>query len=510
MSNKCILILPNQLFEENTLITDNSIVLLYEHPVYFTMYQYHKLKLILHRSTMKYYFDYLKQKYKKNNCQFHYVEYDEKLNKYLKKDNEVVMYDPVDFDAISFIKKLINKLKISLNIETSPLFLCSNNDITEYANIKDRKKERQYDFYVWQRKRLNVLMNINGKPVGGKWSYDEENRNKFPDDFKEEDITKHKWNKGKTQKYIDEAEKYVNKNFSDNLGETNLYLPISHDEAKKYFKIFLKKKLGCFGKYQDAIDENIKFGCHSVISPLLNIGLINIQYVLKKTLQYYEENKKEINLSSIEGFIRQIIGWREYVRYIYVTKHQQLIKTNFLNNTRKPSDMKSWFNATTNIYPIDVVIQKVLKYGYANHIERLMVVGNFMMLIQMKPKIVHDWFQMMFLDSYHVFMEPNVYGMSQFSTGSMMITKPYFSSSNYIFKMSNYKKKNDNYKIIKLTDTELYWYEIWDVLYYFFIYNNKKMLVKNYLTALYVNQWNKLEKAKQKYILDIAKEYLDY
>jgi len=504
MTTKSIIILPNQLFAENKLIENGCKIFIYEHPVFMTMYKYHKMKLILHRATMKYYEDYLKEKYDKFECKIKYVKYNENFDEIIKNTKEIMMYDPVDFYVLDDIMRITKKYKINLKMETSPLFICTTDELNEYNQIRANKnKVRQHDFYIWQRKRLDILMQ--GKtPIKGKWSFDILNRNKFPEDFKEIKMEA----ETNAKKYIEEATEYVNKNFSKNIGGTELYLPITHKTAKKHFKTFLITKLKCFGKYQDAISENIKFGCHSVISPLLNIGLIDIRYVVEATLKFYEKNKTLIKIESVEGFLRQIIGWREYVRYVYVSRHKELIERNFFNHNKKFSELKPWFNGTTGIYPVDVVIKKIVETGYAHHIERLMILGNFMLLNQIQPKIIHDWFQMMFIDSYHVFMEPNVYGMSQYSVGDMMMTKPYFSSSNYIFKMSDYRKNDERYSIIKVGDKEFKWFDIWNLLYYFFIYNNQNSLKKNYFTAMYVKQWTRLSVDEKQNIIKYAKKYL--
>ena len=183
---------------------------------------------------------------------------------------------------------------------------------------------------------------------------------------------------------------------------------------------------------------------HSLLSPLINSGLINPIYAIKKILDYYKKNN--IRLNSCEGLIRQIIGWREFIRGVYVSKGVEERTKNFWNFQR--SIPKSFYNGTTGIIPVDDTIKKINSTGYANHIERLMIIGNFMLLCEFDPNEVYQWFMELFIDSYDWVMVPNVYGMSQFIDGGLMSTKPYISSSNYILKMSNYKKDK--------------WCEIWD------------------------------------------------
>ena len=210
-------------------------------------------------------------------------------------------------------------------------------------------------------------------------------------------------------------------------------------------------------------------------------------------------------MQSVEAIIRQIIGWRCYIRFVYMFKHKELISTNHFNHVNKLG--QEWYNATTNIAPIDDIIKKVLKYGYAHHIERLMYLGNFMLLSGINPKHIYNWF-MIFIDAYQWVMEPNVYGMSQYSAGPLLSTRPYFSSSNYIDKMSNYKKTSNVYKKIKLSNVEYEWFEIWDALYYNFINSNVKTFSKNYALARSVVHWHKKSSQEKTKLLSIAKTFL--
>ncbi len=488
-----VLVLPTQLFEDHKLVNKDTHVYLYEHPVYFTKYNYHKLKLIMHRATMKYYQDYLKKKYK---CKVTYIEFHDNFK---IKDKRIDFYDPVDFDVMKDLKQYAKKNNIELFAHDTPAFLCSMQDLTDY--LDNDGKFHQTSFYIWQRKRLGILVDKNNKPNGGKWTFDTENRLPFPNDFKKD--AKFKNN---TNKYVKEATGYIEKYFNSNPGGTDYYLPIDHKGAKEHLMKFLKERLECFGPYQDAVSKDIVFGCHSVLSPLINTGLLTPEYVVNEIIKYYEKNKK-ISLESVEGVLRQIIGWRDYMKMVYMFKHKELIETNHFNHKRKLG--QEWYDATFIIEPINDIIQKILKYGYAHHIERLMYLGNIMLLSEFKPKDIHDWFMCMFLDSYHVFMETNVYGMSQYACGPIMSTRPYFSSSNYINKMSTYKSKKDIYTKIKLGSDEYEWFEVWDALYYNFINNNKKEFSKNYAIASSVGHWNRKSKREQSDLLRIAKNYLE-
>jgi deoxyribodipyrimidine photolyase-related protein len=481
---KTLLLLPNQLFKTHDVEFDN--IVLYEHPKFFTEFNYHKSKLVFHRASMQSYYDTMKHKYK-----IKYLEYYEKLN--IK--NDIIMYDPIDFDIIKEIRSYSKKNKLDLNIIESKLFIFTSNELDEYIN-STQKPYFNATFYKWARIKKNILMNKN-TPIGGKWSFDTENRLPFPSNYKEDPI------KFINNSYIKEATKYIEKNFPENLGDINIFTPINHNDALKYFNKFLQKRLKKFGAYEDAISSEVMIGYHSSISALLNIGLLNPLDVIEKAIS----KKSSVPIQSIEGFIRQIISWREYVRLLYIKEHDKFNKMNFLKSDNKLN--KSWYRGDTGIIPVDNVIKKALKISYAHHIERLMIIGNFMLLMQIKPKDVYKWFiEIISIDAYEWVMEPNVYGMSQHSVGQLMMNRPYFSSSNYIFKMSSYKKSDDSPKI-KLGDNEYTWYEIWDALYYNFINSNKTYLKSIYATANSVAILNKKSTTEKEKLFKIAKLYID-
>jgi deoxyribodipyrimidine photolyase-related protein len=300
-----------------------------------------------------------------------------------------------------------------------------------------------------------------------------------------------KYNK-KTNKYIEEAIEYTNTNFPNNYGSLdNFIYPINHTEAKEWLKEFLKKRFNNFGIYEDAVNNNYPFLFHSVLSPMMNIGLLTDKEVIEETLKY--ENKVPIN--SFEGFIRQIIGWRNYVYTVYLIIGDKLKKSNFLQhkNSMNKNYYKRLWTGRTNIKPIDDIIHKIVQYGYAHHIERLMYLGNYLLLCMIKPNDIYNIFMEWTIDAYEWVMVPNVYGMSQYADGGIMMTRPYFASSNYILKMSNYKKDD--------------WCVILDSLYYNFINKHQAILKKNYSTALSVSNWNKKSEKEKKEIIHRANKY---
>jgi deoxyribodipyrimidine photolyase-related protein len=485
---KTLLLLPNQLFNINIIkeLEFNNIIL-YEHPKFFEKYNYHKSKLVFHRATMSAYCDNLKQK----KFKVTYIEYHEKFD----INNDIIMFDPVDFDISNEIKKYTKKHKLNLETLDSPLFIFTKSELNEYIKTTN-KPYFNATFYKWARITKNILMN--GKnPIGGKWSFDTENRLPFEKSYKEKEI------KFINNSYIKSATNYVETHFPDNPGNINIFLPITHLEAKKYYDVFLKERLQNFGSYEDAISSDVIIGYHSSISALLNIGLLEPLDIIEKAVS----KKSTIKIQSIEGFIRQILSWREYVRFLYINEHNKFNKMNFLNHNNRLK--KVWYTGDTKIVPVDNVIKKTLDISYAHHIERLMIIGNFMLLMMIKPSDVLKWFlEIISIDAYEWVMEPNVYGMSQHSVGQLMMNRPYFSSSNYIFKMSAYKK-SDTYDKIKLGDDEYEWYNIWDALYYNFINHHKTYLKSIYATANAVYILNKKSDTEKKKLFHLAKLYLD-
>jgi deoxyribodipyrimidine photolyase-related protein len=212
---------------------------------------------------------------------------------------------------------------------------------------------------------------------------------------------------------------------------------------------------------------------------MLNIGLLTPEQIISKALIIGQT--KNIPLNSLEGFIRQIMGWREFIKIVYEREGTKQRTTNYWKFTRKiPA---SFWKGTTGIPPIDSTIHKILKTGYCHHIERLMVLGNFMLLCEFDPNEVYKWFMEMFIDAYDWVMVPNVYGMTQFADGGLMTTKPYISGSNYLMKMSDYEKGE--------------WQGIWDGLFWRFMHEHRSFFLKNPRLGMLVGTFDKMSAEKQ-------------
>lgn len=286
-------------------------------------------------------------------------------------------------------------------------------------------------------------------------------------------------------KYTKEASNYVTKHFPNNYGNTDLPYPITHKDAKKWLKTFISKRLNKFGTYQDAMVEGEPFLFHSVISPMLNIGLLMPSQVLKELAKV----KSKIKMNNYEGFIRQLVGWREYQRYTYYFAYSKIKNFNYFGNKNKLS--KRLYTGTTDILPLDDAIKTAFDYGYLHHINRLMVISNMFNLLGIHPDEAYKWFMEFSVDSYDYLMIQNVYSMGQWSDGGLTMRKPYISSDNYISNMSNYESGE--------------WKNIWNALYYNFLQKHDKKLKKTPYSRNLVH-WKNKSKAEQKEIIRIARQ----
>ena len=212
--------------------------------------------------------------------------------------------------------------------------------------------------------------------------------------------------------------------------------------------------------------------------------------LIEKSLEFASQNKIPIN--SLEGFVRQLIGWREFIRIIYEKEGVIQRNSNYFGFKKKMP--KAFYSGETGIEPVDSTIEKLLNHSYLHHIERLMVLGNFMLLCEINPKEIYKWFMELFIDAYDWVMVPNVYGMSQFADGGLMSTKPYISSSNYILKMSDYKKGG--------------WCKVWDGLYWRFLNKHKKLFAQNPRMNMMMKLLEKMDSQKLSAHIKVAEDYL--
>jgi deoxyribodipyrimidine photolyase-related protein len=488
--NTINLIFPHQLFENSKLNENEFPVYLVEEHLFFNQCAFHKQKITFHRASMKKYETHLKSKDKT----VRYIDATEslsdirKLIPHLKEQGiqSIHVIDPVDDWLNKRLVKGAEEAGIVLEKHPSPMFLNSVEELETFFK-PGKKKFLHNEFYIQQRKKRNILLEAEDKPIGGKWSFDAENRQKYPKDKTPPNIKL-----PENDPDYEEAVKYAEKQFSKNPGKPsqNPLYPTDFKAAADWFRKFLESRFKEFGPYEDALVAGQLVLHHSVLTPLLNTGLITPETVVTETLNFIEDN--EIPLNSTEGFIRQIIGWREFIRGMYVFRGVEERTKNFWGFNRKIPP--SFYDGSTGIDPVDITIHKVLNTGYAHHIERLMVLGNFMLLCEFDPDEVYRWFMELFIDAYDWVMVPNVYGMSQFADGGMMATKPYISGSNYLMKMSDYKKGP--------------WQKTWDGLFWRFMHVHRDFFTQNPRLGMLVRTFDKMAPEKQKAHLDAAEAYL--
>jgi deoxyribodipyrimidine photolyase-related protein len=483
------LVFPHQLFKVNPAVKPGRPVYLVEESLFFRQFRFHKQKLILHRATMRFYNDYLEQ-------QNHAVTYIETADERddvrllikslsIQQINQIHIADVTDDWLLKRIKTSCNNYNINLVIYRTPYFL---NTLEGVAAFFDSKRTYfQTDFYIQQRKEKNILLEKDGRPLGDKWSFDYENRSRFP---KKEMAPKFEIT-GENA-YIKEATQYIEKHFSANYGNADgpYFFATDFKMAEDRLQGFLLHRFQKFGVYEDAIVANEQVLHHSVLSPLLNCGLLTPRQVIDAALEHASNHS--IPLNSLEGFVRQVMGWREFIRIVYEREGARQRTTNYWKFKRKiPA---SFWSGTTGILPVDLTIKKVLQTGYCHHIERLMVLGNFMVLCEFDPDEVYKWFMEMFLDAYDWVMVPNVYGMTQYADGGLMTTKPYISGSNYLMKMSDYSKGN--------------WQVTWDGLFWRFMQVHRDFFLKNPRLGMLVKTFDKMPGEKKVSHLNAANTFL--
>ena len=454
-------VFPHQLFDDNPCIKRDRIIYLVEDSWFFrdaeNPIKFHRQKLVLHRASMQAYRDLLQSR----GYLVRYVEFTQEMRPgylfdRLREDgvSEIVTCQPVERRLTERLSREAGAGGMKVNFLATPMFLCSEEDIGDF--FQGKAKFHQTSFYIFQRRRWDILLE-NGKPLGGRWTYDPLNRRKLPRGIKVPALP----DLG-NETHVAAAKDYVTRKFPDHPGETSQFIyPVTHPAAQRWLDDFLLRRLGNFGDYQDAISVSEPYLFHSLISPLLNIGLLTPKQVLEAALAFAREHP--VHLNSLEGFVRQVLGWREYVRAVYLLAGEKQRAGNFWGHSKTLP--RAFYTGDTGLPPVDTVINRLLTTAYAHHIERLMVLGNFMLLAEIDPGAVYQWFMEMFIDAYDWVMVPNVYGMSQFADGGLIMTKPYLSSSHYLLKMSDYPAGP--------------WCEIWDGLFWRFIEKHQDYFQQN-------------------------------
>ncbi len=345
------------------------------------------------------------------------------------KPNRLVLVNPGEYRVGEAIRREAGQRGTGIEVRPDRHFLCSRQAFADHAAT--RRQLRMEFFYREMRKKTGILMKAS-KPAGGKWNYDAENRESFgpsgpgkvpkPTPFPPDPVTR-------------EVLQLVSSRFAGHPGSLDHFdWPVTPAQAKRALGDFLQNRLARFGPFQDAMWTGMPFGYHSRLSPALNLKLLSPGSVLRLAEKAFEERMAPIG--SVEGFVRQVLGWREYVRGIYWLHMPGLAKKNELEASA-PLPALYW-SGETDMNCLRKVVMQILAYGYAHHIQRLMVTGLFALMLGVIPREVHEWYLAVHVDAVEWVELPNTLGMSQFADGGILASKPYVATGKYIRRMSNY------------------------------------------------------------------------
>jgi len=483
------LVFPHQLFKDTPVAASGRMLLVVEENLFFRQFPFHKMKIAFHRAGMRCYAAGLA----KQGFTIEYVHATSSrsdirnLTDHLRQQGITKLHyiDPTDDWLGRRLRASCRKHGLEAVCHPSPQFL--NTPEANSAFFSGKKRFFQTDYYIHQRKLRGILLDGQQKPLGGKWSFDDENRLRYPAGK----IPPHLQFPG-SHPWYEEAIAYTNQHFSENPGQIvpeRLY-PVTPEDSRQWLQAFLESRFEDFGRYEDALVAGEHWLHHSLLSPLLNVGLLTPVQVVDEALRHGAA--KGIPMNSLEGFIRQLIGWREFIRAVYELQGRAERTRNFWGFSRRiPA---SFWTGHTGILPVDTTIRKVLETGYCHHIERLMVLGNFMLLCEFDPDDVYRWFMELFIDAYDWVMVPNVYGMSQFADGGLMSTKPYISGSNYLMKMGDYAGGE--------------WQPVWDGLFWRFMDRHREFFLKNPRLGMLVKTFDRMPESKKITHLERAEHFL--
>ena len=484
-----LVILGNQLFPPRHLPSPrDTAVFMAEDAGLCTYVRHHQQKIVLFLAAMRAYADELREA----GYDVHYVtldtsdsrSYAAKLADALDeaKDKCIQHFEIEDKAMERRLVEFARDNGVERREFSSPMFTCSRAEFAEFAEGKSRLL--MGDFYKHQRRRLGILLDEDGEPAGGRWSFDEDNRRKLPRTVTPPDVPA-----PEQPEHVENVIALVEREFADHPGKAaDFWWPTTRRQAETWLDDFIESRLEQFGPYEDAMTTRSATVFHSLLSPLLNLGLLTPDGVIDRVMS----RGGEAPLQSLEGFVRQVIGWREFVRGIYREFGERQDECNFWSHERELTE--AWYEGSTGIPPLDETIRTAQRLGWTHHIPRLMVLGNLMTLCEIRPGSAHRWFMEMYVDSSEWVMGPNVYGMGLFSDGGVFATKPYICGSNYLLKMSDYGKGP--------------WCDIVDGLYWRFIDKHRDFFAGNPRLALMPRALDRLEQGRRRRIFTAADGFL--
>lgn len=457
----------------------------------------HKQKLVLVFSAMRHFAEELEGKGYK--VDYRNVDnYAEGLKDHLATypSEKFLVHEPTDHRIRNMIEKeLLSSGKVKTEmLSERPLFLVEKKDWEIY--LPEGELWKQDQVYRRLRKEREVLME-KGRPIGGKWTFDSENR-KSPT----KGLTFSEPIQFPPDKITLEVMNHVEMEYSDHFGDLkNFSWPVTRENALEALQQFIDHRLATFGDYQDAMMHGNPWMSHSLISGAMNMGLLSPEEVIEKAEEAYHQEKAP--LSSVEGFIRQILGWREYIRGVYLRSMPEYEKVNSLDH-QNPLPSYYW-TGETDMNCLSTVVKEVIENGYSHHIQRLMVLGNWANLLRINPQEVSDWFLEAYVDAYDWVVLPNVLGMALYADGGLMSTKPYVSSGQYIHRMSDYCE-SCYYSISEKTGEKACPFH---ALYWLFLEDHRDLLEKNPRMRLMYANWGKQKEEQKIEIITKGRSLLD-
>ena len=450
---------------------------------------HHKKKIAFIFSAMRHFAEELKKK----SYKVHYVKLDTvnksssfesevaKAVKKLKID-QVIVTEASEYRVLKNIETWAKKIKRPVEIREDNRFFCSKNEFKKWS--AGRSSLTMEFFYRHLRKKHKILMD-DESPIGGLWNYDKDNRKPAKETIKPPEPYKNK-----VDSITQEVLNLVKENFPNHFGDLEpFHFAVTRQQALAALKLFLNKRLSLFGDYQDVMLEGEPWMYHSHISFYLNCGLLNAEECVLKAIAFYHEGKAPIN--AVEGFVRQILGWREYVRGIYWLKMPSYVEENFFT-AKKPLPDFYW-TAKTKMNCLSQCVKETQQNAYAHHIQRLMILGNFALLAGIDPKFVNEWFLVVYADAYEWVELPNVSGMILFADGGYLASKPYAAGGSYINKMSNYCKKC-SYQVKEKNGVKACPF---NYLYWDFLSRNRDKLIKNHRIGMMYKIFDRMDEKKK-------------
>jgi deoxyribodipyrimidine photolyase-related protein len=493
-SDRALFILHDQLnlaVFPTELLDRKPILIFVESLAYATAIPHHKQKLVYMLSAQRHF---AINCYQKGFLIFNlFTEgfYTDALEEFLARypNIDLTYMQPSEWDTRSQMAALANIFGNRIKALPNQFFIAD----VEKFRPKIKKGYRLETFYRELRKQTDYLMQ-DGKPIGGNWNYDKENRKALPKQTIIPEIPEIKPDPI-TQEVIELIHKYLPNSF----GKLDKFIyAVTRDRALDLAQLFIETRLSSFGAYEDAIKVGEPFLFHSVLSIYLNNGLLLPQEICEIAIAAYKKNLAPLN--SVEGFVRQILGWREYIRVYYEAKMPDIRESNyfgFVNNLPQ-----FYWDANTDLLCLKDAITQVLNYGYSHHIQRLMVLSNFSNLINTDPRHLNRWFWLAYVDAYEWVELPNVLGMSTFADGGILASKPYVSGGNYINKMSNCCSQCKYNVKGKTGETAC----PFNYLYWNFVDKHRESFIENGRVSLMVNAYDKkTENEKQEIYLSAIK-----